>query len=126
MRMLILTSAHQAGYARGDDHRLKRNRNSNSHSLDASNCCGNHIMMKAVQQPCRAHTRVCYESVLSEVLAQEFYYLALPTSSRLRQDAAKIQSVRFATSPLLNLDRKSTRLNSSHVAISYAIFCLKQ
>src|SRR5690625_6175111 len=26
---------------------------------------------------------------------------------------------------LLILDRKSTRLNSSHVAISYAVFCLK-
>src|SRR5690625_5644960 len=25
----------------------------------------------------------------------------------------------------LTLDRKSTRLNSSHVAISYAVFCLK-
>src|SRR5690625_1472706 len=25
----------------------------------------------------------------------------------------------------LKLDRKSTRLNSSHVAISYAVFCLK-
>src|SRR5690625_483698 len=24
-----------------------------------------------------------------------------------------------------NIDRKSTRLNSSHVAISYAVFCLK-
>src|SRR5437870_10127512 len=24
------------------------------------------------------------------------------------------------------LDRKSTRLNSSHVAISYAVFCLKE
>src|SRR5690625_6107424 len=27
--------------------------------------------------------------------------------------------------PSLCLDRKSTRLNSSHVAISYAVFCLK-
>src|SRR5690625_6924188 len=27
---------------------------------------------------------------------------------------------------LLKADRKSTRLNSSHVAISYAVFCLKQ
>src|SRR5690625_4754905 len=27
---------------------------------------------------------------------------------------------------LLSLDRKSTRLNSSHVAISYAVFCLKK
>src|SRR5690625_5979323 len=26
----------------------------------------------------------------------------------------------------LAVDRKSTRLNSSHVAISYAVFCLKQ
>src|SRR5437870_11473103 len=26
----------------------------------------------------------------------------------------------------IQLDRKSTRLNSSHVAISYAVFCLKK
>src|SRR5204862_6252409 len=31
---------------------------------------------------------------------------------------------RLASSPLL--DRKSTRLNSSHVEISYAVFCLKK
>src|SRR3989442_6993661 len=29
-------------------------------------------------------------------------------------------------SPPLCLDRKSTRLNSSHVRISYAVFCLKK
>src|SRR5204863_1522361 len=29
-------------------------------------------------------------------------------------------------SAILNLDRKSTRLNSSHVEISYAVFCLKK
>src|SRR5690625_6588100 len=28
--------------------------------------------------------------------------------------------------PQATLDRKSTRLNSSHVAISYAVFCLKK
>src|SRR5690625_7044493 len=28
--------------------------------------------------------------------------------------------------PNASLDRKSTRLNSSHVAISYAVFCLKK
>src|SRR5690625_6945581 len=27
---------------------------------------------------------------------------------------------------VVTLDRKSTRLNSSHVAISYAVFCLKK
>src|SRR5690625_7050961 len=29
-------------------------------------------------------------------------------------------------SVLMGLDRKSTRLNSSHVAISYAVFCLNK
>src|SRR5690625_5808503 len=35
---------------------------------------------------------------------------------------------RLATAPLYDIggDRKSTRLNSSHVAISYAVFCLKK
>src|SRR5690625_5869926 len=28
--------------------------------------------------------------------------------------------------PTITKDRKSTRLNSSHVAISYAVFCLKK
>src|SRR5207253_9020112 len=28
--------------------------------------------------------------------------------------------------PAVDQDRKSTRLNSSHVAISYAVFCLKK
>src|SRR5207253_6073072 len=38
-------------------------------------------------------------------------------------DGAKVarDSVLFTT-----IDRKSTRLNSSHVAISYAVFCLKK
>src|SRR5258705_2772921 len=28
--------------------------------------------------------------------------------------------------PVLDIDRKSTRLNSSHLGISYAVFCLKK
>src|SRR5699024_11243451 len=34
----------------------------------------------------------------------------------------------FSTLPIITviLDRKSTRLNSSHVSISYAVFCLKK
>src|SRR5690625_6212064 len=28
--------------------------------------------------------------------------------------------------PIPQIDRKSTRLNSSHVAISYAVFCMKK
>src|SRR5437660_9813820 len=32
----------------------------------------------------------------------------------------------YSAEDLERLDRKSTRLNSSHVAISYAVFCLKK
>src|SRR5258707_7708987 len=33
---------------------------------------------------------------------------------------------RLAIDALVTLDRKSTRLNSSHANISYAVFCLKK
>ena len=33
---------------------------------------------------------------------------------------------RADVAPGLSLDRKSTRLNSSHVVISYAVFCLQK
>src|SRR2546422_2952604 len=36
------------------------------------------------------------------------------------------QRVRVNLAGLLQLDRKSTRLNSSHGYISYAVFCLKK
>src|SRR6266704_2013142 len=35
-------------------------------------------------------------------------------------------ATRWCSSKLAGLDRKSTRLNSSHVSISYAVFCLKK
>src|SRR5271167_5169623 len=53
------------------------------------------------------------------------------------QDKAQKPTTRYATAVnlpnsnaflnfLLSGDRKSTRLNSSHVSISYAVFCLKK
>src|SRR5690349_22804348 len=61
---------------------------------------------------------------------------ALPISLELDtchpQDAAQAEQCaqRFAADPamvaVLHGDRKSTRLNSSHVEISYAVFCLKK
>src|SRR2546427_10842508 len=36
------------------------------------------------------------------------------------------QRVEDAKAPTLEIDRKSTRLNSSHSQISYAVFCLKK
>src|SRR5690625_4366841 len=37
-----------------------------------------------------------------------------------------VQEVNYGQDYVDRLDRKSTRLNSSHVAISYAVFCLKK
>src|SRR5204863_6619286 len=37
-----------------------------------------------------------------------------------------ISRTNFTGAVTLSLDRKSTRLNSSHVEISYAVFCLKK
>src|SRR5690625_4335798 len=56
--------------------------------------------------------------------------------ARVKQSKTKLQNtaVAVAASAVITkvidmpagLDRKSTRLNSSHVAISYAVFCLKK
>src|SRR5438128_8068505 len=45
------------------------------------------------------------------------------TRERVRQVATRVTSALSGRRPL---DRKSTRLNSSHGSISYAVFCLKK
>src|SRR5690554_7420162 len=59
-----------------------------------------------------------------------------PATTKAKQDATrqKEQNFRFyemlpeseVVPPKVQEDRKSTRLNSSHVRISYAVFCLKK
>src|SRR5256885_6794574 len=39
---------------------------------------------------------------------------------------ARPASSAFTSRPHTTVDRKSTRLNSSHLVISYAVFCLKK
>src|SRR5439155_24032980 len=54
---------------------------------------------------------------------------ALPILKMLEGQIADLKSrLGAAADPRAktDLDRKSTRLNSSHVAISYAVFCLKK
>src|SRR5699024_12535846 len=64
-------------------------------------------------------------------LAQIARYTALGqiNSAQLQKAQAEVQRVRAeggGTAALVGkrVDRKSTRLNSSHVSISYAVFCL--
>src|SRR6266496_6748508 len=74
------------------------------------------------------------------VLVFDFFFLMIrrPPRSTLfpyttlfrSKDSDKVQAFRTASWPSttqgVSLDRKSTRLNSSHVEISYAVFCLKK
>src|SRR5439155_21346502 len=61
------------------------------------------------------------------------HLLLVPQSDRPKDERLLGQSAFLADADLHErdlssdvLDRKSTRLNSSHVAISYAVFCLKK
>src|SRR5690606_40727599 len=61
---------------------------------------------------------------LTPLLDEEFQ-IALPDSHPLaRRDRVRLKDLRAET--WVEGDRKSTRLNSSHVKISYAVFCLKK
>src|SRR5690348_18112411 len=52
---------------------------------------------------------------------------ALAVGDRRRRRHARLGVAQgVAGGPELPLDRKSTRLNSSHPSISYAVFCLKK
>src|SRR3989442_1921993 len=44
----------------------------------------------------------------------------------LKKVADKISRTGFGVGSVVEPDRKSTRLNSSHVRISYAVFCFKK
>src|SRR2546426_4372733 len=48
------------------------------------------------------------------------------TSQKTRLTLQPARLLTRADEPRRNTDRKSTRLNSSHLVISYAVFCLKK
>src|SRR5256885_12676657 len=49
----------------------------------------------------------------------------LPIAAQLKDFSRRLTEARGIPEPLIK-DRKSTRLNSSHLVISYAVFCLKK
>src|SRR5438309_5332100 len=51
---------------------------------------------------------------------------AVPFASRYSDEPSRSILYRSAASLAIDRDRKSTRLNSSHSSISYAVFCLKK
>src|SRR3712207_8394870 len=50
----------------------------------------------------------------------------VPSGDQLGFDSSSALRESGLTSLSIRLDRKSTRLNSSHANISYAVFCLKK
>src|SRR6266702_7798855 len=64
--------------------------------------------------------RLSRNSVLMERPTAEF------GTSTMASTPSTSSHLRAMALPTSALDRKSTRLNSSHVAISYAVFCLKK
>src|SRR5215813_15221186 len=79
--------------------------------------------MSATQSPYAAPTRS------SPVLRSARRKPGQPRHKRaqgLDGPRAELPTALARCAPHLGLDRKSTRLNSSHVRISYAVFCLKK
>src|SRR5437660_6638838 len=55
-----------------------------------------------------------------QAVIQEVGRVEIHVARKLAAECADVSEIQR------HLDRKSTRLNSSHVAISYAVFCLKK
>src|SRR3712207_8419391 len=70
------------------------------------------------------HARVSRKSETGKALAYALNHWAALT--RFLEDGRICLSNNAAERALRGIDRKSTRLNSSHANISYAVFCLKK
>src|SRR5437899_4256176 len=73
---------------------------------------------------------LCVEAALTaHALDDHSRVSAKQDAHRARGDpapAASAAASRTASAAASSIDRKSTRLNSSHLGISYAVFCLKK
>src|SRR3712207_8112847 len=79
----------------------------------------------------RSHLHLGHDGAAEgrDALAQEPHEHGLDALVGLRDGHGRRRALRAAALPhvrVLDRDRKSTRLNSSHANISYAVFCLKK
>src|SRR5690606_40905370 len=78
-----------------------------------------HRRQKRSRNPIMAHTESSESQETNEQAAE--------LSELLQIRRGKLDELReLGVDPFGSKDRKSTRLNSSHVKISYAVFCLKK
>src|SRR5207253_4960333 len=69
--------------------------------------------------------QVIYDRESGQNLTGSFMDYCMPRADTMPYMEITSNPVPTKRNPLGAKDRKSTRLNSSHVAISYAVFCLK-
>src|SRR5205807_10589580 len=79
------------------------------------------IVESSIAQPFRGWNEGINTSAALSYLLGTFFR-QLPTNERKRLDVIPVDSV---CRGMTLIDRKCTRLNSSHLVISYAVFCLK-
>src|SRR3712207_8253876 len=88
--------------------------------------------MALVQAPAEAAVPGRVTAVMSLVEGHAEYVMdgvgpdVVPSVKTLRKRFAQRRKGRGPLDRVLRRDRKSTRLNSSHANISYAVFCLKK
>src|SRR2546430_4313373 len=78
-----------------------------------------------IRRPPRS-TLFPYTTLFRSRQARKQCNLMFPTSSTLQAACMRNEKQSFDQLAPLTPDRKSTRLNSSHSQISYAVFCLKK
>src|SRR2546426_4020187 len=83
-----------------------------------------------IRRPPRS-TLFPYTTLFRSQCDQEFFHRCTPMTLANRTASEPARSTTPAVTPGAKLttiaaDRKSTRLNSSHLVISYAVFCLKK
>src|SRR6266702_2858276 len=94
------------------------------------------LALYAANSVIHALSRICSELLFffNDPATPEIYTLSLHDALPISRTAAATATLRGRVTPAharpvpsaSSRDRKSTRLNSSHVAMSYAVFCLKK
>src|SRR2546426_6263925 len=74
----------------------------------------------------RDHRPDCKQVVIALIVNEEGFPLSYEVFDGDRAEVTTLEAVLRTVERKYGRDRKSTRLNSSHLVISYAVFCLKK
>src|SRR5438045_2502906 len=101
----------------------KFNSRSSNRYKGRSECQRDTLLVKDHQAALKPNLRTGVETGLAQRPRQRFKLCARLAGVGIRNGDSALSSVQATDN---HRDRKSTRLNSSHLGISYAVFCLKK